>query len=314
MVLDAYLGGFGLSVKKGGRPSACGGCSGTERELMISRSGSLCVVLVVSTILAGTWLAPRPALSEPLADEPAYATPDATASSPSAGEVTVFVTSSPIHSEIIIPRSAFANASPLMRRIVDNAKGGPWIIFGWGPYWFGRETEGGPYHQQPKLGFNAVFTTFFPQLNSRVRVAALDEPGPAPLESSMFVLAVPISSDGLQRSIQRIAATIETTSDGAPVLSEQDGVAPGVTMYRSLEIYHAVHSCNFWVAEVLGAGGVRDGVAFDLFPESLYLELRAAGASPVSQTDLARATEEELRREAAAPADMAATESSNAPQ
>ena len=132
------------------------------------------------------------------------------------------------------------------------------------------------------------------------------------MESSMFVLAVPISSDGLQRSIQRIAATIETTPDGAPVLSEQDGVAPGVTMYRSLEIYHAVHSCNFWVAEVLGAGGIHDGVAFDLFPESLYLALRAAGATPVSQTDLAKATEVELRREAAAPADMAATESSDA--
>jgi hypothetical protein len=269
-------------------------------------------MLAVSTLLAGVWLAPQSALSEPLPDAPAYATSDAPTDSPSAGQVTVFVTSSPIHSEIIIPRSAFANASPLMRKVVADAKGGPWIIFGWGPYWFGRETAGGPYHQQPKLGFNAVFTTFFLQLNSRVRVAALDEPGPAPLESSMFVLAVPISSDGLQRSIKRIEATIQTAPDGAPVLSEQDGVAPGVTMYRSLEIYHAVHSCNFWVAEVLGAGGIHDGVAFDLFPESLYLALRAAGATPVSQTDLAKATEVELRREATAPADMAATESSDA--
>jgi len=137
-----------------------------------------------------------------------------------------------------------------------------------------------------------------------VRVAALDEPGPAPLESSMFVLAVPISSDGLQRSIQRIAATIETASDGAPVLSEQDGVAPGVTMYRSLEIYHAVHSCNFWVAEVLGAGGIHDAVALDLFPETLYVALRAAGASPVTPTDLTEATAVELRREAAVSADQ----------
>jgi hypothetical protein len=230
---------------------------------------------------------------------------DAAASSPSAGEVTVFITASPIHTDIIIPRSAFANASPMMRKMADEAKGGPWIIIGWGPYWFGRETEGGPYHQQPILGINSIFTTFVPQMSSRLRVAALDEPGPAPLESSTFMLAVPISSDGLQRSLQRIAATLEAAPDGSPLLAEQGGVAPGVTVYRSREIYHAVHSCNHWVAEVLEAGGVHDGVVFDLLPESLYLTLRAAGATPVSPTDLAEATEAELRREAATPADVA---------
>jgi hypothetical protein len=240
-------------------------------------------------------LAVQPALSGPLAD----------ATSPSAGGVTVYVTSSPIHSDIIIPRSAFANASPLMRKVVDDAKGGPWIIFGWGPYWFGRETQGGPYHQQPILGIHSIFTTLVPQLSSRLRVAALDEPGPAPLEGSMVTLAVPLSSDGLQRSIQRIAATIENAPDGSPLLAEQSGAAPGVTIYRSREIYHATHNCNHWVSQVLEAAGVHDGVVFDLVPESLYLALRAAGATPVSQTDLANATEAELKREAAMPADMA---------
>jgi hypothetical protein len=264
---------------------------------MIGRFGLLCTVLAASTVLAGVGLAPQPALSEPLAD--------ATASSPSADAVTVYVTSSPIHSDIIIPRSAFANASPLMRKVVADTKGGPWIIFGWGPYWFGLETKGGPYHQQPILGINSIFTTAVPQLSSRLRVAALDEPGPAPLEGSMVTLAVPVSTDGLQRSIQRIEATIETAPDGSPVLAEQAGAAPGVTIYRSREIYHAVHNCNHWVSEVLEAGGVHDGVVFDLVPESLYLALRAAGATPVSQTDLAKATDEELRREAAAAADVA---------
>jgi hypothetical protein len=230
---------------------------------------------------------------------------EAAAPSPAAGEVTVYVTSSPIHSDIIIPRSAFANASPLMRKVVANAKGGPWIIFGWGPYWFGLETKGGPYHDQPILGINSIFTTVIPQQSSRLRVAALDEPGPAPLEGSMVMLAVRVSSEGLQRSIQRIAATIETTPDGAPVLGQQDGAAPGVTIYRSREVYHAVHNCNHWVSEVLEAGGVHDGVAIDLVPESLYLALRAAGASPVSPADLAKATDEELRREAAAAGDVA---------
>jgi hypothetical protein len=264
---------------------------------MIGRSGLWCMALAVSTILAGVCLAPQLARSEPLAD--------AASSSPSAGEVTIYVTSSPIHSDIVIPRSAFANASPMMRKVVDDAKGGPWIIFGWGPYWFGRETKGGPYSQQPILGIHSIFTTFVPQLNSRLRVAALDEPGPAPLEGSIVMLAVRMSPDGLQRSIERIAATIQTAPDGSPVLAEQGGAAPGVTIYRSQEIYHATHNCNHWVSEVLETGGVHDGVVFDVVPESLYLALRAAGATPVTQADLAKATDEELRREAAMSADMA---------
>ena len=205
-----------------------------------------------------------------------------------ADDVTVYVTSGPIHSDIIIPRSAFAHASPLMREVVDSAKGGPWIIFGFGPYWFGRETRGGPYHDQPILGINAVFTTLVPQMHSRLRVAALDAPGPAPLENSMRMVAVRVSPEGLQRSIQRIAATIETR-DGQPVLGEQGGVAPGVTMYRSREVYHATHECNHWVSEVLHAGGVPDSTVLDVLPGTLNADLMRGGAKSVSKRDVGRA-------------------------
>src|SRR5579862_1855572 len=267
--------------------------SSTNRQVWVMgrRSAFLCTLLAASAVLAGVSFAAGPAL--------AGAAADATTAAPSADKVMVYVTSGPIHSDIIIPRSAFANASPLMRKVVDDAKGGPWIIFGWGPYWFGRETPGGPYHDQPILGIHSIFTTFVPQMSSRLRVAALDQPGPAPLEGSMILLAIRMSPDGLQRSIQRIANTIETAQDGSPVLGEQGGAAPGVTLYRSREIYHATHNCNHWVSEVLATGGVHDGVVFDLVPESLYLTLRAAGATPVTPTDLAKATEDELRREAA---------------
>ncbi len=202
-----------------------------------------------------------------------------------ADEVTIYVTSGPIHSDIIIPRSAFAHASPLMRKVVNDARGGPWIIFGWGPYWFGRETRGGPYHDQPILGINAIFTTLVPQMHSRLRVAALDQPGPAPLEKSMRMVAVRVTPEGLQRSIQRIAATIETR-DGLPLLGEQGGVAPGVTMYRSREIYHATHECNHWVSEVLHAGGVRDSTVLDLLPGTLNADLMRGGATSVTKRDV----------------------------
>jgi hypothetical protein len=248
---------------------------------MPGRSALFCAVLGALASLGGPCLGPPAALA---------ASSPATNEAP-AGEVTIYVTSGPIHSDIIIPRSAFANASPLMRDVVDNAKGGPWIIFGWGPYWFGRETRGGPYHGQPILGINAIYTTFIPQLHSRLRVAALDEPGPAPLETSTAMVAVRITPEGLQRSIQRIAATIETTRDGAPVLGEQGGEAPGVTMYRSREVYHLTHECNHWVAEVLHAGGVPDRAVLDLLPQSLDADLELSGATPVSREIVGRMVE-----------------------
>lgn len=245
---------------------------------MLGRS-TLLLALGVFASLAGDCLA-----------QPAdVAASSLTADKSPAGEVTVYVTSGPVHSDIIIPRAAFANASPLMRKVVDDAKGGDWIIFGWGPYWFGRETRGGPYHGQPVLGINAIYTTFIPQMHTRLRVAALDAPGPAPLDTSLAMVAVRITPEGLQRSIERIAATIETTRDGSPILGEQRGVATGVTMYRSREVYHLTHECNHWVSEVLHAGGVRDATLFDVLPQSLDADLKLSGATSVSKEDVSRA-------------------------
>jgi hypothetical protein len=229
-------------------------------------------------------------------------------------EATVYITSTPTHSDIIIPRSAFADASPLMRKVAGDAKGGPWIILGWGPYWFGREVKGGPYHHQPVLGINAIYTTVIPQLTSRVRVAALDQPGPAPLEQSMALVAVRMTPDGLQRAIRRIEQTIETKADGAPVLADQGGAAPGVTIYRSQEFYHATHECNHWVSEVLHAGGVRDLTLFDLLPESLNADLRISGAAQVSRDEPGKATAEVSQSDPANVATFAPRQASEAGQ
>jgi Protein of unknown function (DUF2459) len=231
-----------------------------------------------------------------------------------AEETTVYITSTPTHSDIIIPRSAFSDASPLMRKVAGDAKGGPWIVLGWGPYWFGREVKGGPYHRQPVLGINAIYTTVIPQLTSRVRVAALDQPGPAPLEQSMGLVAVKMTPDGLQRAIRRIEQTIETTADGAPLLADQGGAAPGVTIYRSQEFYHATHECNHWVSEVLHAGGVRDLPLFDLLPQSLNADLRISGATQVSGDSLGKATAEASRSDRSDAAEHAPRQGSEAGQ
>jgi hypothetical protein len=249
-----------------------------EPLFMIGRLTILTAVLAVAASIATSCLA------APAADATAQA-----AEAP-AEAVTVYVTSGPTHSDIVIPRSAFADASPLMRKIVDDAKGGPWLIFGWGPFWFGRETEGGPYHELPVLWVNAMYTTFIPQLSTRLRVAALDEPGAAPLEPLTAIVAVKMTPDGLRRAIKRIEKTIETNRDGTPVPAALGGVAPGVMLYRSHEIYHVTHECNHWVSEVLHAGGVPDLTLFDLLPESLNADLEISGGTQVSIADPSKAT------------------------
>jgi hypothetical protein len=237
----------------------------------------------MTAMLAVTTCVATPCLAAPAEDATAQV-----AEAP-AEAVTVYVVATATHSDIVIPRSAFADASPLMRKVADDAKGGPWIIFGWGPFWFGRETAGGPYHDPTVLGINAIYSIVIPQLTSRLRVAALDAPGPAPLESLTSMVAIRMTPDGLRRAIKRIEKTIDSNRDGTPVLAEQGGVAPGVIMYRSHEIYHVTHECNHWVSEVLHAGGVGDVTLFDLLPQMLDADLEIGGATEVRTDDRSKA-------------------------
>lgn len=218
--------------------------------------------------------APAPAApaSPQFAGRGAVGAPDAAAE-----EVTIYVSVGPTHTDLIFPRSAFANAPPLVRAAADRAVGGPWIIIGWGPYWFGRRAEGGPFHFFPLLSANAVYTTIVPQFHSQLRVAALDAPGHAPDEHNMTLVPLRMPAADVEKSLERINASFEVGPDGGPVLPDQAGTAPGVTVYRSKEIYHITHECNHWTSEVLRAGGVRVNTVFDVVPATLHLDLKARG-------------------------------------
>jgi len=213
---------------------------------------------------------------------------DANGGAQRSADVTLYLTADPLHTDLIIPRSAFAHAPSLIKTVVDRTGDRPWILIGWGPYWFGLEQRGGPFHGQPWLGVNAVFTTFVPQPTSRLRVVALDAPGPAPGDTSVSMMAVRISPEGLDRAIQRINATFSVGPDGGPVASDDRGAPPGVSIYKSHEIYHLTHECNHWVSAVLRAGGIRDAALLDLVPQSLNLDLKMSGAKSVRRASTAK--------------------------
>jgi hypothetical protein len=194
-----------------------------------------------------------------------------------AGEVEIFVVANPAHSDIIIPRSAFGGAPPLIKSVVDKLDAGPWVIIGWGPYWFGR-AETPVYHALPALWAVGAFTLVVPQFRSRIRLAPLAAPGPPPGEQfASTMVSIQIPAAGLERAIERINASFETGPDGGPI-PDLAGVAPGVMLYRSKELYHITHECNHWVAEVLHAGGVKTTPFVDVIPGTLELNLKIAGA------------------------------------
>jgi hypothetical protein len=249
------------------------------------QSWALCAMLV------GAPLGARAATDDGLAVAPA---PPATgaqfAASPTSGpaaaaeEVTIYVNIGPIHSDVILPRSAFADAPPPPKAAAERTAGGPWIVIGWGPYWFGRRAAHGPYHFYPWLSANAIYTEIVPQHHSQLRMAALEVPGPAPKELSRTVQPIRMSPAELAGALARINESFVVGPDGGPVLAEQSGTEPGVVIYQSNEVYHLSHECNHWVGEVLRAGGVPTRGYLDLVPQTLDLDLKMTGATAAART------------------------------
>jgi len=228
--------------------------------------GAVCAMLLAGLSVSAVAAAP----AHDLGGQAAVATA-------AAEDVTIYLSIGPTHTDLIFPRQVFADAPPLVKYAADHAVGGPWVIIGWGPYWFGRRAEGGPYHFFPLLSAHAVYTTIVPQLFSQIRVAALDAPGHAPDEHNMTLVPLRMSAADVLKSLARINASFSVGKDGGPVLPDQRGTAPGVIVYRSREVYHVTHECNHWTSEVLRAGNVRTNTFLDTLPMTLQLDVKSDG-------------------------------------
>jgi hypothetical protein len=202
--------------------------------------------------------------SPPFATASVAASPQPDAHPPSSNEVTLWVALGHVHTDLVIPRAAFAGAPPPLRAAVAKAPPSAWISVGWGPYWFGRHGSGGWIHKLSELQYG--WTLVVPQGWTRLRIAALQAPGPAPEEPLVSLIPLQVSQEQLARALDRINASLEVGQDGKPILGDQYGVAPGVTLYRSKEIYHTLHNCNQWAVEVLHAAGVPTSMPLALTP------------------------------------------------
>ena len=214
------------------------------------------------------------------AGDGAMAAPDL----PATDDGTVYAVIGVAHSDLVLPRAAFANAPARLKRALALLPDAPWVIVGWGPYWFGRDEPGDAYHPPGVRTANLVWTLLAPQTKSRLRLATLPTPGAAPAQRYVQLVPVRLSAAGLDRAVARIDAGFAAGPDGGPVVTYRPPSQPNVAIFLSNERYSLAHECDHWVSEVLHAGGINLATGLEFTPAMLAVSLAAATASPTSHT------------------------------
>lgn len=196
-----------------------------------------------------------------------------------ASDVTLYVVGGVAHTEIAIPRTAFERGPPRLRAAVDRLGEGPWVVVGWGPWWFGHDPRWRDPRSYALRAADATWSLLTPQTTSRLRLAAIGAPGAGPGEHALSMIPVRVSADGLDRAVARIDQTLTAAPDGGPVVTWLPPDKPNVAVFLSGEHYNITHECNHWIADVLRAGGVGVPPGVALFPQTLALDLEVANAT-----------------------------------
>ncbi|MGL4488107.1 MAG: TIGR02117 family protein [Rhizobiaceae bacterium] len=202
----------------------------------------------VLAMISGT-IVPRPLLS---------------AAAQEAQGVTIYIASSAIHTDIIIPADAdskaeFAFLGEALPLDDPNVK---WVMFGWGGRSFYIET---PTLSEIKMGPLLRGLTVD---RSTMHVEVLGELG----TDSPALLAMQISKDGYARLRDELLANFQTDAEGLPLIIEGAGYGKHDRFYEAKGSFNALSGCNTWTARMLRVAGVRTGL-WNLTPQSLRLSL-----------------------------------------
>jgi hypothetical protein len=192
-------------------------------------------------------------------------------------ELTVYLAIGVAHTDLVLPRSAFQAAPHLVKTAVDRAPSGDWVIIGWGPNWLGRKVSGLSVLSGVTRGWERVMTLAAPQIHSQLRMVTVPSLAAVSQGNGGPLLPVRMKIKDLDGALRRIDATFVANDAGDPLLADQSDAEAGAILYRSNELYHLVHQCNDWVAEVLRAGGVNVPLLLEIAPASLALGVAATG-------------------------------------
>ena len=152
------------------------------------------------------------------------------------------------HTDLVVPRAAFAGTSGPLTDAVDALGPGDWILIGWGDAKFYVDQR--PIGDRLPDGARAFFAPGNPSV-LMLRPETVHPERAFLLEGRRRIRLSPAGFEGMRR---RIEASLDL-STGAPRVA---ATRPGdpVRFFASRETFSILHLCNHWTAEVLNAAGM----------------------------------------------------------
>jgi uncharacterized protein (TIGR02117 family) len=139
-----------------------------------------------------------------------------------------------------------------------------YLEFGWGD----RE-----YYPSPRPTAGMALAAALTPTSAVVHLAGRATP-PQSVAPDIEVLAVPVSTVGLERLTARLDAAFDRPDDG-PAEPVAPGLYPDSRFYPAHGTFHLFNTCNTWIARKLAAAGVP--VSTDVITaDALMQRLRAA--------------------------------------
>ena len=182
--------------------------------------------------------------------------------------VPVYVVYNHFHSGLTVPSMALAADPGPTAEAQAQLKSQPWTSLGYGDAKF---YEGRGINPARILDF--FRSMLIPGNPSVVHLEGVDDPLNDP--SHPKILKLTISRQRFSDLVSRVDQAF-ALRDGRPEFVV-NGLDANDKFYRGLRPASAIHECNQWIGEVLGAAGVPHSPLLDTTSDGLALDLRGSG-------------------------------------
>lgn len=167
---------------------------------------------------------------------------------PTAPAFTVHLLDNGFHTDLAVPRAAFALAPGPLADAVASLGPGDWVLIGWGDATF--YVDQNPIADRLPDGVRA----FFRPGNPSVIMLDPEQGDPALRYPAMARRSLALSQAGLIAMTRRVERSLDLSDGAARIAAARPG--DDARFFASRETFSILHLCNHWTASVLNAGGV----------------------------------------------------------
>ena len=162
--------------------------------------------------------------------------------------VTIHLLDNGFHTDLVVPRAAFALAPGPLADAVATLGPGDWILVGWGDASFYVDQR--PIADRLPDGARA----FFRPGNRSVVMLDPEQGDPALRFPATARRSLSLSQAGLIAMARRVERSLELSNGAARIAAARPG--DDARFFASHETFSILHLCNHWTADVLSAAGV----------------------------------------------------------